>query len=445
MKRVVALLLSGVMISSLVFCGCTPKETEETVQSGSQEETTEAGFEAPVNTLNEKKLKKAQEYCASVDPEGDEGVPVYIEGIRGAGSTIVDDNLVYFNYSSLDGDSFGINVKRDTGEVSFSISSIYRDESYAANASFYLGEFEEFFDKVCEDPASIDPYTTSALNTNLEDIKHDFPIIFARMIAYSDIALSEVGLGLKDLGIDLGDKYRNIDPKQMTSKEVEITNEHKFENGFCTDCGETWSKYYYEVVKRIQKPVVSTGEYLIIGQGSSSMISPVDQVKYSAHSDSWGNLYYQHLDIDNDKGIKKTDWCNIIVNTYNDNMELEIQYQYAQQKFSTGGAQYSYYVIVSPKPGEVDKVFESKEVFKKNAKVMLSIFPKEHEVSESNAFATMKEEEIRQLMEADGLTFLTEDEIIDRFWDYHVNFFTSLENGMIWMKLSLKDIGFNWK
>ena len=57
----------------------------------------------------------------------------------------------------------------------------------------------------------------------------------------------------------------------------------------------------------------------------------------------------------------------------------------------------------------------------------------------------MKEEEIRQLMEADGLTFLTEDEIIDRFWDYHVNFFTSLENGMIWMKLSLKDIGFNWK
>ena len=174
-----------------------------------------------------------------------EGVPVLLNGIRGSGSTIVNDSLVFFSYSSLDGDTFGINVHRDSGEVSLSVYSMYVDTGYSVNVGFSLGEFEETFDKICDDPASVDPYSTSALDSHTDDIKKDFAIIFARMTALSDAALSDVGLGLKDLGIDLGDKYRAIDPTQLTSKEVEVTNEHKFENGFCTDCGMAWTEYYY--------------------------------------------------------------------------------------------------------------------------------------------------------------------------------------------------------
>ena len=445
MKRVVALLLSGVMLTSLVLCGCTPKETEETVQSGSQEETTEAGFEAPVNTLNEKKLKKAQEYCVSVDPEGDEGIPVFIDGIRGSGSTMVDDKLVHFNYQSLDGDNLDINVHRDTGEVSFSIDMKYRDECYAADASFYLGGFEEFFDKVCADPASVEPYNKSALNTNLDDLKNDFPIIFSRIIAFTDVAFSEAGLGFRDLGIDFGDKYRAIDPKQRTSKEVEITNEHQFENGICTDCGITWVEYYCGLVFKFAKPVVNLGKISIPGQKSPSMLSPVDEVTYFEDSGCNAGMCYHHVETDNDAGIKKDDYCNIYINHY-DSTEIEIQYWYRQQKFSTGGKCYTYYVIIQTKPGELDKVFESKESLKNHLKdCTLAINPEGKRIESVYDVNKFAEEQVGPMMEADGLTFLTKDEIIDRFWDLRSTFFTSLDNGMIWMKTSLKDFGFNWK
>ena len=445
MKKIVALLLSGVMLSSLVLCGCTPKETEVQITSVPVVESTEVGFNNPANMLNEENVEKAQKYCASVDPEGDEGIPVFIDGIRGSGSTMVDDKLVHFNYQSLDGDNLDINVHRDTGEVSFSIDMKYRDEGYAADASFYLGGFEEFFDKVCADPASLEPSIKSALNTNLEDLKNDFPIIFSRIIAFTDVALSEAGLGFEDLGIDFGDKYRAIDPKQRTSKEVENTNEHQFENGICTDCGITWVEYYCGLVFKFAKPVVNLGRISIPGQKSPSMLSPVDEVTYFEESDCNAGMCYHHVETDNVAGIKKDDYCNIYITHYG-STEIEIHYLYRQQKFSTGGKCYTYYVIIQTKPGELDKVFESKESLKNHLKDCTLAINTEGKRIESvydvNKFA---EEKVGPLMEADGLTYLTEDEIVDRLWTYRSNFFTSLDNGMIWMKTSLKDFGFNWK
>lgn len=445
MKKIVALLLSGVMLSSLVLCGCTPKETEVQITSVPVVESTEVGFNNPANMLNEENVEKAQKYCASVDPEGDEGIPVFIDGIRGSGSTMVDDKLVHFNYQSLDGDNLDINVHRDTGEVSFSINMRYRDEGYAADASFYLGGFEEFFDKVCADPASVEPSIKSALNTNLEDLKNDFPIIFSRIIAFTDVALSEAGLGFEDLGIDFGDKYRAIDSKQRTSKEVEITNEHHFENGICTDCGITWVKYYCGLVIKFAKPVVNLGDISITGQKSPSMISPADEVTYFENSESNASMCYHHVETDNDAGIKKDDKCYIFINHY-ESTEIEIQYLYKQQKFSTGGKCYTYYVIIQTKPGELDKVFESKESLKNHLKdCTLAINPEGKRIESVYDVNKFAEEKVGPLMEADGLTYLTEDEIVDRLWTYRSNFFTSLDNGMIWMKTSLKDFGFNWK
>ena len=445
MKKIVALLLSGVMLSSLVLCGCTPKETDEKDPAGSVESTTEAVSEAPEFWLNGENLRKAQEYCASVDPKGDAGVPVFIDGIRGNGSTIVNDDLVFFNYSSLDGDSLGINVNRDTGEVTFSIDMMYRDDGYAAEASFYLGEFEEFFDKVCADPESIELSNKSALNFYKEAIKSDFPIIFSRMIAFSDVALSEAGLGLKDLGIDLGDKYRAIDPKQETSKEVVVTDEHTFENGICTDCGITWVEYYCGLVYKFAKPIVNQGDISISGQKSPSMLSPADELTYSENSGCNARMCYHHVETDNDAGIKKDDYCNIYITHYG-STEIEIHYLYRQQKFSTGGKCYTYYVIIQAKPGELDKVFESKESLKNHLKDCdLAINPEGQNIETVYVVNEFAKEKVGPLMETDGLTFLTKDEIIDRFWNLRSTFFTSLDNGMIWMKTSLKDFGFNWQ
>ena len=76
---------------------------------------------------------------------------------------------------------------------------------------------------------------------------------------------------------------------------------------------------------------------------------------------------------------------------------------------------------------------------------MLTVFNNSNGVDMSDAFSEMEEEDIRVMLENDGLTFYTKDDIIDRFWDLRSTFFTSLDNGMVWMKTSLKDFGFNWK
>ena len=163
MEKAVALVLSGVMLTSLVLCAC--KKADETDGTGNVKDAESESEElwTPPAKLNEDNIKKAQEYCSSVDPEGHEGISVYLDGIRGDGSTLIDDRLIFFSYQSNDSDSFGINVMRDTGEVSLSIYTMYGDTGYAVNLDFSLGEFEKTFDKVCEDPESVGPYNYDAL------------------------------------------------------------------------------------------------------------------------------------------------------------------------------------------------------------------------------------------------------------------------------------------
>ena len=440
MKKAVALLLGCVMLTSLVLCACNKvADFGGNYTSGHSE--TEEMFTAP-SKLNPDNLAKAQEYCSSVDPKAEVGVPVYVDGIRGAGATIVEDLRIHFSYKSYTGDNFSINIDRNNGDVSISIFMTYGKTFYTAKINSSLEEIENTFDKICEDPKGIGPNDDSALGSYSEDIKKDLPIFFARMAALSDSAFTEIGIGLKDLGVDLGDKYRNIDPKLLTSKEVEITNEHKFENGICTDCGIAWTKYYLEVVEKFSKHTLEYGTPSTTGQESASMISPADEVKYTAHSDAYAGMYYHHLE--GDKDIKKSDWCSIYIDT-NDSTVIDIQYQYEQKNLAKDGRTFSYYLLVQSKPGEVDKVFESKESFKDSVKFMLTVFNNSNGVDINNAFNEMKEEDIRQMLENEGLTFYTKDEIVDRFWNFRETFFTSLDNGMVWMKTSLKDFGFNWK
>ena len=447
MKKAVALVLSGVMLTSLVLCACQKADESEGIETGngSDSESVTEELWTPPTKLNEDNIKKAQEYCSSVDPEGHEGIVVYLDGIRGESSTIVDDSLIYFDYSSNDGDTFGINVMRDTGEVHLSIYTMYVDTGYAANLEFSLGDFEKTFDKICEDPASVNPYNTSALDSHTEDIKKDFAIIFARMAAFSDVAIPELGMGLKDLGVDFGNKYRKMDPKQLTSKEVEVTNEHKFENGYCTDCGMAWTEYYYDVVGKFMKTDLGNGQHSTPGQGSSAMLSISDQVQYSADNGSRASMYFRHMDIDNDLNITTSDMCHVIASTRKDGVSIAVQYFYELEKRTTDGKTYSYFLGFGAKPGELDKVFESKEAFKDCVDINMSITTREHDSDIDDAWGTMKEEDIRAMMEADGFAYLSKDDIIDRFWDMRSTFFTSLDNGMVWMKTSLKDFGFNWK
>ena len=106
------------------------------------------------------------------------------------------------------------------------------------------------------------------------------------------------------------------------------------------------------------------GQHTTTGQDSYSMLSSSDQVQYSADNDSRASMYYHHIDIDNDNYITKSDWCYVSVSNRKSGIDIAVQYHYELEKRSDGGKSYEYYLVFGAKPGELDKVFESKEAFK---------------------------------------------------------------------------------
>ena len=454
MKKIIAVLLSGVMLASLVLCSCTTtksSETENTREAGGKEKT-ETQVEATGTKadkgpakLDEENIKKVYDYFLSLDPNGEKGVDLYLDGIRGEGYSHVTDKLIYLSYQSNNGDSYGINVMRDTGEVSFSIYTMYGDTGYAANADFPLGGFEEFFDKASADPASIDPYNTSALGPHGEDIKKDLPIIFSRIIAFSDVAFSELGMGFNDLGIDFGDKYRAVDPKQITSKEVEITNDHKFVNGFCTDCGKAWTEYFRESVGKLMDHEPYNNQWITRGQGSSTMLSSSDMIHFETFNTDDAEIKYSNSGTDAEEDISES--CHIAVRTYKGSVSSSVNYSFDEGIDISGGGvgfKYQYTLQFSAETGEYDKIFKSKDTFKKYAKVSLLITSDDRQ-NDIEAWEKMKESDIKKMFEKDGVKYYSKDDLIDRFWDHRENFFASMDSAMVWMKTSLADFGFNWK
>ena len=108
------------------------------------------------------------------------------------------------------------------------------------------------------------------------------------------------------------------------------------------------------------------------------------------------------------------------------------------------GSKYSYHVTIKAKPGQYDKVFESKESLKKYVTVDFFITNK----NGTGTSAWGKKANISKLKETlakEGCTYYTKDEVIDRLWEHHENFLESIEFGMNDIDLSLADIGVNWK
>ena len=65
------------------------------------------------------------------------------------------------------------------------------------------------------------------------------------------------------------------------------------------------------------------------------------------------------------------------------------------------------------------------------------------EKAEETAIANISK--LKASVEKDGCTYYTKDDIIDRLWEHHEGFLTSIDKGMVWMNVSLADVGVNWK
>ena len=450
MKKTAAIFLSVVMMSSVMFGGCSktkstePAETEPAVTETETEATTEEPFTVERH-IDQDKLREAEELYVSKSPEKDKFIPVFADGIRGYGSYTVSMDRISFYYSGLDFMSINLIVDPVSEMAYIGLQMQYDDESFVAyteSNKVNVTDVESLVDKVSAlETGSFDLYDDSALEGHSEDIKNDIKIMYSRLIVMADNAFPEIGLGLEDLGIDLGDKYRDIDPFQTLSNEIQIVNEHVFENGVCSDCGMTWNEYYYDAVGELSGSPDDTW-HSIYGQDSSSMISGSDYVQCSADSSESAEVFYLHTD-DNWNELN----CKAISRSYDDEVDVYLKFSFEEGMYFVDDGivsyKFIYSIIIEADPGEYSEIFRSRESFEEAARVYLFVM---EDGSGSNVMGVMEDDEIAELFaEVENCTYYNRDEILDMIWEYHEALLSSMDNAMIWLDTDLSDMGINWR
>lgn len=459
MKRSIAVLLCGVLLSSVIFGGCNkPVETsltEESATSMTEAETTaETSETAPAETtpsspdINMDNLLKISELYASKEPEGKHFVSTYADGIRGGASYSVSTDDVYFNYSSVNGGvSMDMHFKRATRSVNLTFDLQYGNARYYGVGYCGIDDVETLVDEIAAGKTDrCQMHDDSAREKYAESIKKDIPIMYSRFITLADKAFPELGLGIEDIGIDLGDRYRSVDAKEALTTEPVVTKTMTFKNGYCSSKKKLWTEYYYNAIGKLTNAKSGTW-HSVYGQDSSYMLSSGDYVQYSSSNKNSGQLYYQHITIQDDKN----DLESLNIDVYKKNkksISTSLIYRYEQKTFSLGrgivGFKYCYYITISAKPGQYNKVFASKEAFKKNAKVELIVFNSKG-VGKSAWTKKANINKLKKNFETDGCTYYTKAQILDKFWDRHEGMLESIDKGMVWLDTDLKDIGINWK
>jgi hypothetical protein len=457
MKKLVTKLLCGVMLSSVIFCGCgqvtgttasseIESQTTATTPAETEPAPTETGAKPEINVDN---MVKVSELYASKQPDGTRAVPVISDNIRGKAMYDVSEGALNYGYYTNNGSYFRISVMSGKRVAKIRYDFVYKDKHITGEGDTAIDTFEKLIDDIIADRATyIDVFDKSAIDEHTEDFKKDLPIVYSRFIALSEQAFPELGLKLEDVGLDFGTKYRTVDPVQPTTTETVYTHDHKFKNGFCTDCKKAWTVSFYDAVGKTGG-MTGKGWRTVYGQQSSTMFSGEDYVQYSSTKNNNASLMYFKENPD-DAGEQEAFFI-AVENTSTkkkQKMTMRIEYRLEMKKMQFGkgvvAPKYTYWVVINTTPAQSSKVFESKESLKKYAKVDLF-------VANKKGFGTSawgkkaNIEKLKKSFEADGCTYYTKDQVIDRLWEQHENYLASLDHGMIWMNLTLADIGLSWK
>ena len=463
MKKIIIKLLCGILLSSVMLCGCSQTaETTSSITESQTEVTTTATEPAPVETtvrpeINADNMKKVAELYASKAPEGKEPVNVFADGVRGNGSYFLDNGTLCFGYSLNNGTSFEVRLTsgKRTADILFDI--VYKeDQRLYGSGDAVIDNIEKIIDDLIDDTAAYISYSNrSAYVDHKEDIKKDLPILYSRFIAVADKAFPELGLKLEDLGINLGTKYRTVDPVQLMSFDSVVTKTLEYKNGISTEGKKPWTEYYYNAVGVMGNMTRKDWRSAYV-QSSSAMLKPDDYVQYVAGlipfdkaKKKYAGIYYVSPKTnDNDVSEQLLIKIDDTSTKKTKKITVTMQYLFEMKEISVGKGsvlpKYHYSVDIKAKPGEYGKVFESKESLKKYASVHLNITNKKG--AYTNAWGKKANiDKLKKSFEADGCTYYTKDEIIDKLWEHHENFLASMDYGMSEMDTSLADIGVNWK
>ena len=453
MKKIVALLLSGVMLSSIVFSGCAQSDLRYM-----SETETETGTESTVTAEPEKPQINKDNYAkveALLNSSDSKSIQVFADGIRGGAEFYVSSSSGrnIFCYTSLNKDSIQLSFDSEGSTVEVTVDMYYhQDETrfFATSKPVEVGicEIESYIDDMIANKTDVfDAPEDSALIWHKYEIREDLPIYYSRLITCAGKAFSEIGLSLEDLGLDLGDKYRSVDPTQPTSTEHIAKNEYKFVNGICTDSNMKWTSYMYQNLAKFDYRYKDSTSHIILGQRSSAMFDSCnDYVEVSAPNTDMIQFQYT-----NAKSVDMVDYvesCYIIVENYSGKETVSMMFELNMKNRPKSGIptdyKFRYFVEINAAPGEFDKVFESKETFKNSAKVEV-IMALDDGSLKSEEITDEPYEVLKPVFDKEGCIYYSKDEILDKFWDDHVTFFTSIDNGIIWFDTSLADAGINWK
>ena len=458
MKKLVTKLLCTALASSFILCGCNQvTETSATTESATQTEattTTTVAETEPAPTeatpeINVDNMKKVADFFESKKAEGKEQIDLYADGIRGGGGYVVTDGVLVFTYASDKGESLfqvGIQSGKRIANVCYSIT--YKDKAISGVGEAPIENMEKFVDDVVADTASYVTVTDrSGFDGYSENFKKDLPIVYSRFIAMADKAFPELGLKLEDLGVNLGTKYRSVDPVQATSMETSVTNNLTYKNGVSTDGKKVWTEYFRNAIS-VMGGMNGKGWRSAYGQKSSTMLTTGDYVQYASTNKNNADLMY--FKATQDKGEDESFFISVDNKSTKKKKSIAVSmtYRLNMKRFSIGkgvtATKYNYWVTINAKPGEYDKVFESRESLAKYAKVHLDVANKKG--FGSNAWGKKANiDKLKKSFEADGCKYYTKEEVLDKLWEHHENFLASLDSGMVWMGTSLFDIGVNWK
>ena len=222
-----------------------------------------------------------------------------------------------------------------------------------------------------------------------------------------------------------------------------VTNEHKFENGACKDCGMLWTDYYYETLSKLDKD--DNGEWKsVYGPTSDAMLNNGDYVQFYSSDPDASGIHYQCMD-----ARPVSEGLDVGISKDGKKTTAYISWELAQGSYpiEPGVINYKfrYCIDITADAGDFDKVFESKEAFAKSCNFCLFVWEDGNSYG-TDVWSSMKEDDIKKMFEGqEDCTFYTKEQMIDMFWSHYSNMLQSIDNSLIMMDTSLSDAGVNWK
>ena len=222
-----------------------------------------------------------------------------------------------------------------------------------------------------------------------------------------------------------------------------VTNEHKFENGACKDCGMLWTDYYYETLSKLDKD--DNGEWKsVYGPTSDAMLNNGDYVQFYSSDPDASDIHYQCMD-----ARPVSEGLDVGISKDGKKTTAYISWELAQGSYpiEPGVINYKfrYCIDITADAGDFDKVFESKEAFAKRCNFCLFVWEDGNSYG-TDVWSSMKEDDIKKMFEGqEDCTFYTKEQMIDMFWSHYSNMLQSIDNSLIMMDTSLADAGVNWK